>query len=154
MLLWGGQEKKESTASGAVQIPLLGIDPLTFAAYTIVFQCCIIFHHSNFRLPLTFERILNRILVTPRMHGHQETDSNYSVVFRFWDQLHRTLRLNVPQDRITIGVQAYNQPADNRLASLLLVPFRRQRNYWLLPEGSRPIRDLPPDAPPPTILAG
>lgn len=148
-----------STAFRAVQIPLLGVEPQTFAAYTIVFQCCTIFHHSNLRLPLAFERCLNKILVTPRMHGHHhsfvhgETDSNYSVVFRFWDRLHRTLRLNVPQNRITIGVPAYALPGDNRLISLLFLPFRRQRDYWLLPDGSRPTRDLPPDAPAPGVLA-
>src|SRR5215212_9100942 len=42
------------------------------------------FHHSNVRLPIAVERRLNRVLVTPRMHGihhstvRAETDANWS----------------------------------------------------------------------------
>lgn len=76
------------------------------------------------------------------MHGihhsqvRQETDSNYAVVFPWWDLLHRTLRLNVPQARIVIGVPGYSRPEDNRFWRLLAMPFRRQRDYWHRQDGS------------------
>ena len=44
-----------------------------------------------------------------------ENYSNFSVVCRWWDHLHKTLRLNIPQQQINIGVPAYLQSADNRL---------------------------------------
>jgi hypothetical protein len=68
-----------------------------------------------------------------------ETNSNYSVVFSWWDRLHRTIGLNIPQSAITIGVPAYG-PDDNRFGQALLLPFRTQRNYWRRPDGSVPER--------------
>jgi sterol desaturase/sphingolipid hydroxylase (fatty acid hydroxylase superfamily) len=99
------------------------------------------------RLPLRVERLLNQVLVTPRMHGihhsvvQNETNSNYAVVFSWWDRLHRSLRLDVPQGAIVIGIPAYHTPADNTLWNVLLLPFRHQRDYWLWPNGSRPMRN-------------
>ena len=125
-----------------VQIALIGVTPLTFAIYELIFQANTLFHHSNVRLPVRVERLLNKILVTPRMHGihHSEiwceNNSNYSVVFPWWDRLHRTLRLNVPQSRIVIGIPGYAAAADSRLASALLLPFVRQRSYWQSVDGT------------------
>ena len=112
-----------------------------------MFQACTLFHHSNVRLNPRLERLINLVLVTPRMHGihhsqvRREANSNYSVVFSWWDRLHRSVRLNVPQDRITIGIAGYNQPQDNRFVSLLAMPFRRQRDYWKDSQGRNVERD-------------
>jgi sterol desaturase/sphingolipid hydroxylase (fatty acid hydroxylase superfamily) len=102
------------------------------------------------RLPIRLERLVNLLVVTPRMHGihhsavRAETDSNYSVIFRLWDRVHRTLRLGVPQAEIDIGVPAYQEPGDNRLAALLTMPFSSQRPYWKRPDGREPARKAPP----------
>ena len=131
----------------ALQVSLIGLPPLTYMIYEGVFQASTLFQHSNIRLPLQVERLLNRVLVTPRMHGihHSvvagETNSNYSVVFSWWDRLHRSLRLNVPQSAIIIGIPAYQEPADNTLWNVLALPFRRQRDYWRWPNGNQPVRD-------------
>jgi len=136
-----------STVFRVVQVTLIGASLPAFAVYEAAFQLNTLFHHSNVRLPIRLERWLNRLLVTPRMHGihhsqvREETDSNYSVVFPWWDRLHRTLRLNVPQSQIVIGVPGYAAPEDNRLLSLLAMPFRRQREYWIDSGGSRVERD-------------
>jgi sterol desaturase/sphingolipid hydroxylase (fatty acid hydroxylase superfamily) len=136
-----------SVAFRALQIALIGVTAPVYAAYELIFQLNTMFHHSNLRLPIAIERILNLVLVTPRMHGihhsqvRDETDSNYSVVFSWWDRLHRTQRLNVPQSRITIGVPAYSDPEDNALWSALAMPFRRQKDYWRRPDGSTSERD-------------
>lgn len=125
-----------------VQISAIGLSAPMFALYELVFQASTLFHHSNVRLPIRIERLLNLAFVTPRMHGihhsqvRDETNSNYSVVFSWWDRLHRTAGLNVPQSDIAIGVPAYSDPADNRLWNSLLLPFRPQRDYWRRPDGS------------------
>ena len=125
-----------------VQIAAIGVSPLTFAIYELVYQANTLFHHSNVHLPLQVERLLHKILVTPRMHGihhsevWRENNSNYSVVFPWWDRLHRTLRLNIPQSRIVIGIPAYMTSGDNRLGNALLLPFLRQRNYWRRADGT------------------
>jgi len=124
-----------------LQIILLGVSPVEFAVYGLVFQANTLFHHSNVRLPLMAERWLNLILVTPRMHGihhseiRRENNSNFSVVFPWWDGLHRTLRLNVPQSQIVIGIPGFAAVADGRLGEALLMPFRRQRDYWRRADG-------------------
>jgi sterol desaturase/sphingolipid hydroxylase (fatty acid hydroxylase superfamily) len=130
-----------------LQISIIGMSSGTFAVYEFVFQVNTLFQHSNVRLPLRFERVLNTVLVTPRMHGvhhsqvFKETNSNYSVVFSWWDRLHRTLRLNVPQSHITIGIAGYSDTADNSVLAVLSMPFRRQRQYWRRPNGTVVQRD-------------
>lgn len=131
------------------QVLALGITPALYATYELVFTLCTIFHHSNIRLPLWLERSLNLLLVTPRMHGvhhsawKSETDSNYSVVFRIWDTLHRTVRLNVPQAEVEIGVPGYSRAGDNGLLQLLAMPLRTQRDYWKSGEAPRFSREFP-----------
>jgi sterol desaturase/sphingolipid hydroxylase (fatty acid hydroxylase superfamily) len=130
-----------------LQVTLIGASLPAYAVYEMAFQLNTLFHHSNVRLPVRLERGLNRVLVTPRMHGihhsqvREETNSNYSVVLPWWDALHRTLRLNVPQGEIVIGVPGYSRPEDNRFWHLLAMPFRKQRDYWRRPDGSPVERD-------------
>lgn len=125
-----------SSVFRVAQVAAIGPAPSTFLLYELVFQIETYFHHSNLRLPLALERPLNFLIVTPRMHGihhsqvHNETDSNYSVVFSFWDRLNRTYRSDIPQDEITIGVPGYYEPDDNRALAALSFPFRKQRDYW------------------------
>ncbi|HEU4341288.1 MAG TPA: sterol desaturase family protein [Candidatus Binatia bacterium] len=132
----------------ALQIYLLGIGLFTYFIYELTFQSATMFHHSNVRLPITVERWLNKIVVTPRMHGihhsilKYETDSNYSVIFRWWDLIHGTLRLNVRQSDLVIGVPAYLAPEDNKFSNLLVLPFRPQRDYWHLPGRDEPVRGV------------
>jgi sterol desaturase/sphingolipid hydroxylase (fatty acid hydroxylase superfamily) len=107
----------------------------------------ILFHHSNVRLPAGLEGGLSRFVVTPRMHGihhstvREETDSNWSSGLTLWDRLHGTLRLDVPQGGIDIGVPAYREPREVGLTSMLALPFGGQRPTWRLcgtgPEPSR-----------------
>ncbi|MHC4519327.1 MAG: sterol desaturase family protein [Planctomycetota bacterium] len=133
-----------STPFRLAQVLLLGISPATYVIYQMVFTCATMFHHANVRLPFLLERWLNKVIVTPRMHGihHSavlsETDSNYSVIFSWWDRSHGTLVLNIRQATIDIGVPGYRKGEDNRLGSLLLMPFRRQRDYWHPADGAEP----------------
>lgn len=62
--------------------------------------------------------------------------SNYSVVFPWWDRILGTLRLNVPQDDIRIGVAAYDRSDDNEPLFVLKLPFKRQRDYWRTTHGA------------------
>ena len=125
-----------STGFRVIQVGLIGLPTWMFLSYELLFQANTLFHHSNVRLPIRVERLLNLVLVTPRMHGihhsqiRDETNSNYSVVFSWWDRLHRTVRLNIPQKDIVVGVPAYSDQTDNRLWQALVLPFSPQRDYW------------------------
>lgn len=131
-----------SAAFRATQIVLIGPAVWMYFIYELVFQVSTLFHHSNVQLPLPLERALNRVFVTPRMHGvhhsyfRHETNSNYSTVLSWWDRLHRSLRLNVPQQAIEIGVPGYSRPQDNSPQKLLSMPFQPQRPYWRRPDGT------------------
>ena len=135
-----------STLFRVVQVGLAGIVPFTYLVYEFFFNVATMFHHSNVRLPVGLERWLNKIIVTPRMHGvhHSavgaETNSNYSVIFRWWDYLHRSLRLNIPQKEVVIGVPGYLLPQDNAVGRLIALPFTRQRPYWRWPSGKASVR--------------
>lgn len=108
---------------------LSGASPLAVLLYEILFEAETQFHHSNYKLPQTFESRLNQLIVTPGMHGihhsniKRETDSNYSVIFSLWDRIHNTLDLQKPQEQIVIGVPSYSNPAELSSNFLLKLPF-------------------------------
>ena len=116
-------------------ILLIGASPLMVLVYEIVFEACTQFHHSNVKLPFRFEKILNYLMVTPRMHGihhsmiKKETDSNYSIVFSFWDRLHKTVRLNVSHHEIVTGVPSYADEKELTIGHLLKLPFTTMRPW-------------------------
>ena len=62
-----------------------------------------------------------------------EVNSNWSSGLTIWDRFHRTLRLDVPQNAITIGVPAFLDPAEVKLAEVLEMPFVEQRDPQFLP---------------------
>ena len=96
------------------QVLLLGVDRETLRLWQQMLVVSVIFHHSNLELPIETEALLNAVVVTPRMHGihhstrADETDSNYSSLLSCWDRLHRSLRLDVPQSAVTIGVAGFS----------------------------------------------
>ena len=135
------------------QILIIGVSPRALSAWQRFLFLSIIFHHSNVRLPVGAERTLNRLVVTPRMHGihhsmaREETNSNWSSGLTVWDWLHKTLRLNVPQSEITIGVPAYRQPVEVELPKILIMPFAEEREAWRLPvDEQQPARKSLPAA--------
>jgi sterol desaturase/sphingolipid hydroxylase (fatty acid hydroxylase superfamily) len=123
------------------QILIIGVSPALYLAYEMIFQASTLLHHSNIRLPIIFERFLNLFIVTPRMHGihhsqvKEHTNANYSVIFRWWDSMHKTLKLDVPQESIKIGIHGYNQIKDNHPVNVLRIPFLKQRAYWRKKDG-------------------
>ena len=134
----------------AGQVALIGVSPGAYSAWQKLLMFSILFHHSNVELPIALERWLSRIIVTPRLHGihhsiiRDETDSNWSSGLTLWDWLHGTLKLNVPQQAITIGVPAYRQSEEVRLSKIIAMPFVSQRPSWQLPGNREPRREALP----------
>jgi len=125
----------------AMQVALLGVDRGTLRLWQQMLVLSVVFHHSNLELPIETEQLLNAILVTPRMHGihHStrvdETNANFSSLLSCWDRLHRSLRLDVPQGTVTIGVAGFSESEDVTLERSLTLPFRDEPR--LLPPASR-----------------
>lgn len=146
------------------QIALIGAGPRALSLWQKLTLAEVAFHHANLRLPLAFERRLDRFVMTPRLHGihHSveagERDSNFSSGLTVWDVLHGTLCTGKPQAAITIGVPPYDAPCKVTLGRTLAVPFvsgRRRRGGVPLPEaaangaaahgGRAPLRAARPD---------
>jgi sterol desaturase/sphingolipid hydroxylase (fatty acid hydroxylase superfamily) len=124
-----------STAFRSAQIVVFGISPFALALFEILITSFAQFHHSNIRLPLIIERLLSRLIITPRLHGihhsivQRETDSNFGTIFSWWDYLHRTRIDNVPQTEIVIGVPSYRDPREQTLWKILWIPFRQRKTF-------------------------
>jgi len=133
----------------ALQIVVLGADALPVAVWQVVLFGSVLFHHSNTRLPVRLERVLVRVLVTPRMHGihhsdfRKEADSNWSSILSVWDYLHGTARLDVPQNAVEIGVAAYQDPRDVTLGKALALPVHGKDDDWARSDGRPPTREFP-----------
>lgn len=114
----------------AAQVVLIGVSADALALWQTALLVSIFFHHSNVALPIRLERALCLFVVTPRLHGihHSivldERDANWSSGLTLWDRLHGTLRLDVPQAEITIGVPELQEAARVRLGAMLALPAR------------------------------
>lgn len=116
----------------AGQILLVGVSPEALKIWQNLLMYSILFHHSNVKLPEDLEKKLQKIIVTPRLHGihhsvkKDEMDANWSSGLSVWDFLHGTFRDDVPQDDIMIGVKGFDELKDVTLGKMLIEPFLPQ----------------------------
>ena len=114
---------------------LIGVSPIVVLIYEIAFDASNQFQHSNMKISFRFEKLVNKILVTPRMHGihhsmkKRETESIFSIIFSFCDRLHNTIRVNVSQEKIITGVPAYANEKELTTGLLLQLPFTKIREW-------------------------
>lgn len=110
----------------------LGAPAAAVLVFEIVLNGGAMFNHSNWRLPLAFDKYLRLIIVTPDMHrvhhstNPSETDSNYGFNFSFWDRIFKTY-IDQPalgHDDMKIGLEEWQDEKPARLDWSLLVPFR------------------------------
>jgi len=116
-----------SVAFRAAQIVVIGVSPRALSIWQALLVPSILFHHSNVRLPRRLESVVGKVIVTPHMHTIHHSAradhlaSNWSSGLVLWDWLHGTLKLDVDEASIDIGV-----PGDDEgsLGTLLARPFR------------------------------
>jgi len=114
-----------------LQIAAIGAPASATELWTAVLFVSILFHHSNFRLPLRLERALVHLVATPRMHGihhstvRSERNSNYASLFTVWDRLHGTWLLAVPQREVRIGVPPLLEAEQATFGRMARLPFGR-----------------------------
>ncbi|MBL8167434.1 MAG: sterol desaturase family protein [Acidobacteria bacterium] len=118
-----------SSALRLAVIPLLGITVGQLLVYEMLLLPVILFHHSNVQFPEKMDRWLRLLIVTPALHRvhhsrlRDETDSNYSSVFSFWDRIAKTLRLRWDGQPVNFGLNEFGATRWERLPSLLIMPF-------------------------------
>ncbi|HZF43229.1 MAG TPA: sterol desaturase family protein [Sphingomonadaceae bacterium] len=123
-------------------VAAIGAPPLAVLIFEIVLNASAMWSHANIRLPLGFDRVLRRVLVTPDMHRThhsvvaRETHSNFGFNLAVWDRLFGTYRAQpaAGHEGMTIGVPQFRAPAELRLDRMLLQPLRRENPV----EESRP----------------
>ena len=113
-------------------IIVLGPPIVAVVIFEVVLNGMAMFNHANIKLPLSLDRVLRLLLVTPDMHRvhhsveDNEANSNYGFNLAIWDRLFGTY---IAQPRgghegMTIGIHKYRDPEQvNKLPGMLLLPF-------------------------------
>lgn len=109
----------------------LGPSPAAVLAFEAILNGMAQFTHSNIRLPLSLDKLLRCLIVTPDMHRihHsvevRETNSNFGFNLSIWDRMLGTYleEAKKPQAEILIGVSAFQKKEEVGFANLLLMPF-------------------------------
>jgi sterol desaturase/sphingolipid hydroxylase (fatty acid hydroxylase superfamily) len=118
-----------SAALRLAVIPLLGIALWQLLLYESLMMPVIMFHHSNVKFPEKADRRLRALIASPAIHrvhhsrARIETDSNYSIIFSFWDRIGGTLRLRKDGLPVDFGLDEYDGEEWQRVRGLLTTPF-------------------------------
>ncbi len=112
-------------------VMILGVAPLAVVAFEIVLNSTALFNHSNVRMPLSLDRVLRYVIVTPDMHrihhsvDVRETNSNYGFNVPWWDRLFGTYCAEpaLGQLGMQIGLEHLGPPVCLNLFMMLRFPF-------------------------------
>ncbi len=117
-----------------VAVAALGIAPLTIIIFEVLLNSSAMFNHANLRLPISVDKVVRRLVVTPDMHRvhHSvhlnESNANYGFFLSTWDKLFKSY-VAQPKDghlQMTIGLNQFREPREVWLPHLLSQPFRKQ----------------------------
>jgi sterol desaturase/sphingolipid hydroxylase (fatty acid hydroxylase superfamily) len=115
-----------------IGVTAAGFPPAVLAVYSVVATLMAPFQHGNVVAPRALERWLSPVLVTGGLHrvhhsiDMREGNSNFGLVFSFWDRLFRTL-VATPAARpegLVFGVAEIDGPGRQSFPAVLASPFR------------------------------
>ena len=93
------------------------------------------FNHANVSLPVTIDKMLSYIIVSPDMHKvHHHyvlphTDSNYGNIFSIWDRLFGTFS-TIKREDIVYGIDTHMEvDKNNSVINLLKIPFQKTQSF-------------------------
>jgi sterol desaturase/sphingolipid hydroxylase (fatty acid hydroxylase superfamily) len=113
-------------------VAALGAPAVAVLIFEVLLNATSMFNHGNVRLPLTLDRMLRWVVVTPDVHRvhhsilPSETNSNFGFNLACWDRLFGTYQAQ-PQaghEGMTIGIDQFRDLRELRLDRMLLQPFR------------------------------
>lgn len=122
----------EIAFSSLLRLPLfalLGVHLRELVIYETLLFAVVQFHHANIRLPWWIESWLRWLIVTPNMHRvhHsrivEESNSNFSSLFSFWDVLFGTWDWRDKPEEIHYGVEGFDENTQHTLKGLLATPW-------------------------------
>jgi sterol desaturase/sphingolipid hydroxylase (fatty acid hydroxylase superfamily) len=118
----------------------LGAPAVAVLMFEVLLNATSMFNHSNVRMPARLDRLLRWIVVTPDMHrvhhsiAARETNSNFGFNLPWWDRLFGTYRAQpaAGHDAMTLGIEQFRDPAEQRLDRMLTQPFREDDTSYAL----------------------
>ncbi|MCZ6458786.1 MAG: sterol desaturase family protein [Gammaproteobacteria bacterium] len=113
-------------------VAALGPPVVAVVMFEVLLNASSMFNHGNVRVPLSLDRVLRWLVVTPDMHRvhhsilPNETNSNFGFNLAWWDRLFGTYRAQpvAGHDEMTIGIEGFSEPRELRLDRMLAQPFR------------------------------
>ena len=105
---------------------ITGIPLVVFLTYEALITIFAIYHHANIKLSPKIQSILEFVIISPRLHQthhsevREEHDSNYGVIFSWWDIIFKTKNKTNPE---RIGL-SYEE--EKNLRGFLAMPFIRK----------------------------
>lgn len=109
-------------------IPLFGVSVVEILIFETLVVANTMFHHANISLG-ALDLWLRWLVVTPRMHQihhsryRPETDSNYAVLFSFWDRLFRSYRMRPGSEPVELGLNEFDDDRWQTVTGMLKTPF-------------------------------
>jgi sterol desaturase/sphingolipid hydroxylase (fatty acid hydroxylase superfamily) len=103
--------------------------PALIVAYLVLTTWVNLLVHANVDLPAKLETALDPLFITPSLHSvHHSTDpsdynTNFGVIFSFWDRWFGTLKTPLRGERHTFGVLPLQNPG---FLAMLAHPFNRR----------------------------
>ena len=122
---------------------LIGPLPLTIPIFEILLNGTSLFNHGNVRYPLSIDKWLRLLVVTPEMHRvhhsniRWETNCNFGFNFPWWDRLFGTYRPQPAKGHLEmiIGLDQYKDPKKLTFLWLMALPFiGKMGRYPLTPK--------------------
>ena len=124
-----------STVVLLVMIAVLGLPAPAVGLYLLVATVIALCSHANVRLPTALDRVLRKVVVTPRLHAihhsdrQAQTDSNYGSVLTTWDRLFGTYVDPEHTSIARFGLQYFHRARDTGLIGVLQQPFLYRRSF-------------------------
>jgi sterol desaturase/sphingolipid hydroxylase (fatty acid hydroxylase superfamily) len=126
-------------------VTALGAPALAVLVFEVLLNATSMFNHGNVTLPQGIDRILRWVVVTPEMHRvhhsikARETNSNFGFNLPWWDRLLGTYRDQPEAGHLgmTIGIEQFRDPAEQRLDRMLTQPFRDDAKTYPLGQRER-----------------
>lgn len=123
----------EFLATGLIRLAVIytfGISLTAYVIFEILVNIAVQFHHSSIKVPSWFEKWWVILFVPPFLHRihhsvkFKEHNSNYGVIFSFWDRMFGSLQTEVEQETIVIGTRTNREIAELGFWQLLLMPLK------------------------------
>ena len=109
-------------------VALVGASAEAVVLFEIVFTVANLVEHGDINLPLSFERLMGRVFITPALHRRHHTklgpdrDTNFGTICAIWDRLFGTRADNDSATAIETGLPGLGQLT---LPRVFMLPLRR-----------------------------